>query len=139
MLHKGKCTGTINVFLVPSVTVRIKVFLRINKIEWRSQCGDEATRRILQLENHFVFASLLDLVHHPVKGFTRTGDAFRWKNQFAVGGHDIIGRQGCSIVELYVLTNFERISLSAIRHFPIFTNVALEIAGRLRVVRIDPD
>ena len=56
-----------------------------------------------------------------------------------IGRHDIVRRHRRTVVELYVLTEREGNGLAVVGRFPIIANVALEIARRLRVIRINAD
>ena len=140
MFDKNESTRTIDIFLVPFVTVRIQVLFAVDKIERHPSAGDESTRRKMQREHNGVVIGDLNRFDHLEHRLAVAGDAFGRKDDLVERCLDVVRVQWRAIMELEALSNLEGVlgPTFGATGYVAFANITLKVSGVPRIVRVDP-
>ena len=127
---------------VPLVPVRVLVEdrLLVDPVERVGERRQEGAGREFQVKHDGRRIGRLDLVDHQVIGRPRAEHPLARKDHLVPARRDVGGGQRRTVVELDAVADLEGVApagVGRLRH--LGAQVADEIGGRCRVVRVDPD
>ena len=131
--------GAHHILFVP-VRVLVEDRLLVDPVERIGQCRQEGAGREFEMEHDGRGIGRLDLVDHQVIGGARAEHPLAREDDLVPAGRHIGGGQRRTVMEFDAVADLEGVGppgVGRLRH--LAAQIADEIGGRCRVVRVDPD